>query len=1814
MTIRLTCANSIGRVSNTRRLLMATSILAGFSGTALADPLPAGGVVAAGSATIATGSTTLTVTQTTPRAVVNWGSFDIDAGNKVTFNQPDAGSAMLNRVTGASASIISGMLSANGAVFLVNPNGIALTSTGNVQTGGGFVASTLAISDADFMAGTLKFTGTGSSPAVTNAGKIHASPNKFVALLGGSVANSGSIAVSTGRVGLASGEQVTLDLNGAGFMQVAVPSSVAGTGALVQSSGTIIAQGGLVVLQAATVKDVVRNVINMPGTINADSAVSSGGKVLLLGGAGGTVTGTGSIYARATGASGDGGSIETTGQRLGVNLLRTYTTAAGATGRTGTWTLGSEGFTVAPSGGDMTGARLGTVLASNNVLIRSVGRTPGDIAVNDAVTWATGNALTLSSFRDVSITKALTASGNNAALYLIADNTGTGTGTVTFGAGINATLTGTGTTAKVYYNPATFGSAINYDGNIVAGKMTAYQLVNTAAKLQSINNFLSGNFALSRDIDASTIANFVPLGTNGAGTVTNSGNGFTGSFDGVGRVVDRLTVSRGTSDYVGLFGAVGGGTAATIENLTLTNIKLTGASYIGGLIGANYNTATGGAGATIRNVSVAGTVTGRALSTYIGSLIGGLIGYSRNVDITDAATQVTVAAGPGTSIGGLIGANDGGSIARSRATGNVSAAVVQGRVASGVGGLIGYQVDGSITDSFATGNVTTGSIQANNIGGLVGTFGANGTVQRMIVNSWASGAVSTGKYSTNVGGLAGEVMSTMVLHAYASGPVYGGLDSENVGGLIGLAQASTLDDAHATGPVSGSSQVGGLVGWSRAGSIANSHATGSVTQIGSLGLPLYGNVYRYLGGLVGGNESTLQNVYATGNVSGAATNQGGGLVGYNTGAITKAYATGNVFLGGRSTDAGGLVGQNEGGSIAESHATGTVTANSQVGGLVGNVSRGTISGSWANGAVSGFNGVDLSLQSAGSVGGLIGYSLDANVSNSYALGTATGTAFIGGLIGSALNPASKGRISGVYATGAVNGRSSVGGLIGLASNANVTGYATGGVTGNETAVGGLIGTAYKSLTNLSYATGNVTAGGGASEVGGLIGWAWDSTTNNSHATGTVTADHMVGGLIGRVVGGSVNGSWASGAVSGVGVDALSGSHIGGLIGANGGKVSGRIEGDGGNVTNSQALGAVSGVTKIGGLIGSTTGTTATQLITGVRATGPVTGVNGSTLVGGLIGSATKSVVSGNAAGAVTVGTGSSNIGGLIGSIQTGSSSQSFATGNVTAGVGSFNIGGLIGLSTASNNNNTYATGNVTGSSKVGGLIGRLDSNSLSGAYATGNVTQIGDMSAGASQSYDGIGGLVGLTSVGLSNVRASGMVTAGDRVTNVGGLVGQGGFLISNAYATGNVIAPTARQVGGLAGFMSSGTITGSYATGAVTGASQVGGLVGNSNFVTIQSAHAEGAVSGQSYVGGLLGSSSGVIGDSHATGPVTGFTYVGGLIGNAARGTVQNSHADGAVTAAVGDGPNRSFLGGLIGWSYADVTGSYATGAVTSLNSGQFIGGLIGQSRAPVLSSYASGPVVISRTSELASIGYVGGLIGATWSNGGTSPKVASVTASYALGNVTINGAGNRVGGLIGSAENGIVARSYATGNVTSGDSSGSVGGLVGLSQGFQIRTSYATGNVSVGLNSASIGGLAGITTGDISDAYATGAVTTLSGAGNVGGLVGWARTVSRTYSIGSVSTGPNSLNVGGLIGYLATVGGVTSSYWNIETSGLLAMCGGSTGAGCSNAAGLTTSQMQDFNAYATTYSGWDFTSVWTPPNQAGQNGQAAANYPRLP
>lgn len=283
---------------------------------AFADGLPDGGQVTAGSASIVTPAAgSLRVDQTSQRAVVQWNDFSIGQGNAVTFVQPNASAATLNIVNGASPSVLAGSLSANGSVYLINQNGIAITPSGLVDTRAGFFASTLRMDENEFMRGRNLFSGSGGS--VMNRGSIVTGDGGWVALLGSMVNNEGLISAPLGKVALASGAAATLDLSGDGFLQVMLPASaVTPDGqALVSNSGVIQADGGTVTLKAATVRQALREAVHMPGEIRARSVSGRDGAIVLEGGSGGTVR-----VAGALNADGDtmGGRIDVTGDTVAL--------------------------------------------------------------------------------------------------------------------------------------------------------------------------------------------------------------------------------------------------------------------------------------------------------------------------------------------------------------------------------------------------------------------------------------------------------------------------------------------------------------------------------------------------------------------------------------------------------------------------------------------------------------------------------------------------------------------------------------------------------------------------------------------------------------------------------------------------------------------------------------------------------------------------------------------------------------------------------------------------------------------------------------------------------------------------------------------------------------------------------------------------------------------------------------------------------------------------------------------------------------------------------------------------------------------------------------------------------------------------------------------------------------------------------------------------------------------------------------------------------------------------------------------------------
>ena len=208
-----------GRMRRSVGILAAGAMM--VSGMNHAMALPQGGQVAAGAAEIAASQTEMAIHQATQNAVINWQSFGIAAGERVNIFQPNAQAALLNRVLGNNPSEIFGTLSANGRVFLVNPAGVLFAPGAQVDAGS-IVASTMNITNADFMAGKYAFVGTPNDGKVINRASLIAKNEGTVALLGKDVVNEGVIVAKKGAAVLASGEAVSLDFNGDGKDDLAV--------------------------------------------------------------------------------------------------------------------------------------------------------------------------------------------------------------------------------------------------------------------------------------------------------------------------------------------------------------------------------------------------------------------------------------------------------------------------------------------------------------------------------------------------------------------------------------------------------------------------------------------------------------------------------------------------------------------------------------------------------------------------------------------------------------------------------------------------------------------------------------------------------------------------------------------------------------------------------------------------------------------------------------------------------------------------------------------------------------------------------------------------------------------------------------------------------------------------------------------------------------------------------------------------------------------------------------------------------------------------------------------------------------------------------------------------------------------------------------------------------------------------------------------------------------------------------------------------------------------------------------------------------
>ena len=1052
-------------------------------------------------------------------------------------------------------------------------------------------------------------------------------------------------------------------------------------------------------------------------------------------------------------------------------------------------------------------------------------------------------------------------------------------------------------------------------------------------------------YELVKDLDFNVAASYRTTSnqvtwTTGDGwsPIGSLSNPFSSVFEGNGFMIAHLYINRSNTFNVGLFSV---SDTEQIQNIRLSDVNVKGQVSVGGLVGTNQG--------IIINSNVTGTV------NSLSSAVGGLVGSNRRQIIYSFA-NVIVTQQAGNSAGGLVGVNRG-TVRESSASGRV-----EGH--NNAGGLAGNNEFGSIINSYATGMVSGDS----RVGGLTGSN------RGRVINSYATGMV-TG--NSDSGGLVGSNSVTgRVSTSYWDTST--SMQATSDGG----SKKTTVELQSPTAPGTTPTEI--YYGWSEdiwyfggaddyprllftgtdrdtdGDGVPNNDSVGNRVDIDQDGdglIEIYDleglNEIRYSldgsGYKASADATTItQGCPATGcrgyelvrslnftddasyaDPSNKATwtvddyedddDSGWQPIGTHSMLFTATfegnhYTIANLMINRPATHSVGLFG-----GVSEGHIINfgllniDIRGDRSTGGLAGVNRRGSITNSYATGDVEGTNEY---------IGGLVGFNRAGSIiTNSYANVAVTVRAInVGGLVG--YN--SESIIISSYATGDVTapllpGIVRIGGLVGQNDNDShiINSYATGAVTGNSS-VGGLAGGNDRGsrITN-SYATGTVT---GRSDVGGLVGRNdSDSHIINSYATGAITGNSRVGGLAG-VNRGTVENSYWDTITSGIETSA-----------AGDGRTTAELQSPTAAGTNSTEIyyGWSADIWDFGGA------NDYPRLLFAVPDPDPDgDGVPNKDSVGNRLD------IDRDGDGLIEI----YDLEGLNEIRYSLDGSGYKASADATKITQGCPEAGCIGYELVKDLDFNDDASYRTTSNKVTWTVDDYEDDEDSGWQPIG--THLIPFTATFEGNHYTIANLMinrpATQNVGLfGSVRAGHIINFGLLNIDIHGLDEVGGLVgyslrgsITNSYATG-AIEGYRQHIGGLVGFNAEGSITNSYASVAVTGdAENVGGLVGN-NQGSITNSYANGnvimgldafTITG---IGGLVGDNDGNIMNSYATGAVTGFSIVGGLVGVNTRGSrITNSYATGAVTG-------NSIVGGFTGFNNGTVENSYwdtkASGIETS-------------------------------------------------------------------------------------------------------------------------------------------------------------------------------------------------------------------------------------------------------------------------------------------
>lgn len=231
---------------------------------------PTGLQVVSGSASVQTHGSQLNVT-TSPLAILNWNSFNIQRGETTTFLQPSANSVVLNTIGGNSPSQIWGRLTANGTVILANASGFYFGPNSMIKVGGNFIATSAPLPSDPGASSSWEFTGMPPLASIVNYGQIETGSGHSLFLIAENVNNCGTLNALAGQVGLYAGQQVLVSERPDGRGLSASVTMPAGS---IENSGRIVADAGQIALNA--------RVVNQDGLLQANSIQNENGVISLV--------------------------------------------------------------------------------------------------------------------------------------------------------------------------------------------------------------------------------------------------------------------------------------------------------------------------------------------------------------------------------------------------------------------------------------------------------------------------------------------------------------------------------------------------------------------------------------------------------------------------------------------------------------------------------------------------------------------------------------------------------------------------------------------------------------------------------------------------------------------------------------------------------------------------------------------------------------------------------------------------------------------------------------------------------------------------------------------------------------------------------------------------------------------------------------------------------------------------------------------------------------------------------------------------------------------------------------------------------------------------------------------------------------------------------------------------------------------------------------------------------------------------------------------------------------------------------------------